>query len=466
MKNKTKYTHRFVARFVLEAVTPLAIGSGEKDLLTDALVVRDVNGLPYIPGSSLAGVLRHASNDENGENPLFGWQTRNKGGHGSQFIISDAKMIGAEGRVIDGLQIGGIDFENEFYRHYATLPIRQHVRIDHQGVAADGGKFDEQVVIAGTRFAFEIELVADNDPIPNATFDGILNEVYTKIFRVGSGTRNGFGQFEVISCHKRVFDLNNSTDLEAYLSHSSCLSDDVNGFEEFQYNPKENTSFKSFMSYELKLKADDFFLMGSGFGDKDVDMTAVKARKVSWADANRPLVVEELALIPATSLKGALAHRVAYHYNKLTGVFADTIETTKDFDAHTGSNNKAVRALFGIAGNGKDAEIERGHVLFSDIIGKEPHEHIFNHVSIDRFTGGAYEGALFSDKPTMTDEEFSTTIWVERKAIEDEKVKKAWEQALLDLANGMLLLGGGVNRGLGVFTGAITCNGESLTNEQ
>ena len=59
--DKTKqYTHRFLARFVIEAETPLAVGSGEKDILTDALVATDVNGLPYIPGTAIAGVLRHA----------------------------------------------------------------------------------------------------------------------------------------------------------------------------------------------------------------------------------------------------------------------------------------------------------------------------------------------------------------------------------------------------------------------
>ncbi|MBR3713032.1 MAG: CRISPR-associated protein, partial [Bacteroidales bacterium] len=44
------YTHRFLARMIIEAKTPLAVGSGDKDITTDALVATDVNGLPYIPG--------------------------------------------------------------------------------------------------------------------------------------------------------------------------------------------------------------------------------------------------------------------------------------------------------------------------------------------------------------------------------------------------------------------------------
>ena len=50
---------RYIARFLVEADTPLAVGSGDKDLLTDAPVALDCNGLPMIPGASLCGVLRH-----------------------------------------------------------------------------------------------------------------------------------------------------------------------------------------------------------------------------------------------------------------------------------------------------------------------------------------------------------------------------------------------------------------------
>jgi hypothetical protein len=48
MNTKSKYTHRFIARIVMEAVTPLAVSNGEKSILTDALVATDVNGLPFI----------------------------------------------------------------------------------------------------------------------------------------------------------------------------------------------------------------------------------------------------------------------------------------------------------------------------------------------------------------------------------------------------------------------------------
>ena len=61
---KTEYTYRFLARFIIEAVTPLAVKSGDNNMLTDSLVALDVNGLPYIPGTSIAGKVRHAIGEE------------------------------------------------------------------------------------------------------------------------------------------------------------------------------------------------------------------------------------------------------------------------------------------------------------------------------------------------------------------------------------------------------------------
>ena len=55
MKNQ----YRFLARIIIEAKTPLNIGSGVKGIKSDSLVLRDINGLPFIPGTTIAGLLRH-----------------------------------------------------------------------------------------------------------------------------------------------------------------------------------------------------------------------------------------------------------------------------------------------------------------------------------------------------------------------------------------------------------------------
>jgi CRISPR/Cas system CSM-associated protein Csm3 (group 7 of RAMP superfamily) len=66
------YTKKYIARFTIESETPLAVGSGEKDILLDRVVAKDANGLPYIPGTSLTGVLRHALGNESFVEDVFG----------------------------------------------------------------------------------------------------------------------------------------------------------------------------------------------------------------------------------------------------------------------------------------------------------------------------------------------------------------------------------------------------------
>lgn len=117
-----------------------------------------------------------------------------------------------------------------------------------------------------------------------------------------------------------------------------------------------------------------------------------------------------------------------------------------------GSNNEAVREIFGTEGKSGEGKV-RGKALFSDIfkIG-ESEEKILNHVAIDSFTGGAVDGALFSEKVLCNVPKFTTEVLL----CEDvsQEAREAFEAAVKDLCSGMLPLGGGANRGHGIFFGS------------
>lgn len=451
---ESKYTYRFLARIVIEAKTPMAVGSGEKDITTDALVATDVNGLPYIPGTAIAGVLRSMIGEETAKD-FFGYQDRVKSENskGSEIVFTEAKILNSEGKVIDGLKIDEID-KDPLLKEYKELPIRQHARISEKGVTVKGGKFDEQVVFAGTRFCFELEMVSDGNNYSD--FESVLSQVNNKTFRIGSGTRCGFGEIEVVEMQRAKLDLSKPNELELYLDKSSNLSEDWNGWQRDENIEKETLS-TDWQEYKLSLQPEDFFLFGSGFGDEDVDMTPVKARKVVWEDGEGRLS-DKMVLIPATSVKGALSHRVAYHWNKLNEYYAGNPE------AKVGKENFAVKTLFGSEGEKEGEGQLRGNVIFSDIIeNRSVKDKILNHVAIDRFTGGAMDGALFSEKTTYVrekDKPFEMTLLVKNEMLskKDKKnvtVGEALEVALQDICKGMLPLGGGVNRGNGIFSGTL-----------
>lgn len=466
----TKYTHRYLARFVIEAETPLAIGSGERNVLTDRLVATDVNGLPFIPGTALAGVLRNAVQQID-KNDVFGFQ-KGSDGKGSRLILSSAQMVGIDGKAIDGLQ--EIKFYDPFYVNFQNLPIRQHVRISHKGAAEQSGKFDEQVVYKGTRFCLEMELVGTESD--KETWKQLIDEFSNPAFRIGGGTRKGFGAIRVEESKSEILDLTNEEELIRYLEKTSELNDK---FWDVVVSKTPETGETNWIRYELKLTPDDFFLFGSGFGNEDgsADMRYVTEKVIDWSSGNG-VFTDEKVLIPATSVKGALAHRTAFHFNKSIKLFADQMmgegklesmlhegykipETIKKFNSDifdhrakmASEGNPAVRALFGYSANDDDGQ--RGNVVLSDVHLTQPaKQKLLNHVAIDRFTGGAMDGALFSEEVTVTDEHFALYILVKEGMNSD--YLKAFECALNDLCTGMLPLGGGTMRGHGCFNGTWT----------
>lgn len=456
-----KYQHRFLARIVIEASTPLAVGTGEKDIITDALVAKDANGLPYIPGTSIAGVVRSMLKQIGIDtDKFFGFQDKTDG-EGSKIIFTEGKIIDSEGRVIDGMNLDAIK-KDILLKNYVELPIRQHVRINHKGVTDKTGKFDNQIVFAGTRFCFEIEMVAKK--ADTEIFEQALSLIKNKAFRLGGGSRKGYGEIEVVYLQSKTLNLTKTEDLKQYLEKSSSLNS--GSFWNATYTKLDKEDASNWTEIILTIRPDDFFMFGSGMGSDDgnADMIPVRARKVSWnADGTFKDFSNKYILIPASSVKGAIAHRAAFHYNKNTNA---TIENGK---GTVGDENPAIQSLFGYMKDGEP--VQCGNVLISDVFEQEPNwddiAKLINHVAIDRFTGGAIDGALFTEQTLYKKgQNFEIKILVNNSAFEDMEVKKAFFDTLDDICNGMLPLGGGVNRGNGIFSGSYEPKREIFFNEK
>lgn len=454
MKNQ----YRFLARIIIEAKTPLNIGSGNKSIKSDSLLLRDINDLPFIPGTTIAGLLRHTLGDD--ADKYMGSQEK-----GSPLIITEAKMLDSDGTVLDGL-LSQDKLHSPFLVNFRQLPIRQHAKIGDRGATVKGGKFDEEIVLQGARFCFEMELLSDKDN--DTKFKEILNTLNSDTFRIGSGSRSGFGEIEVVGsqCQFKKINLEDPEQKEWYLKKTSSLSEKWQDAETIKL---ETTKTKGWTTYKIQLNPIDFMLFGSGFGNDKADMTFIRESFVDWSIT--PAIVkdrEQVILIPASSVKGALSHRLAFHYNKLKKIFADDLPEGKKIADFVGKNNEAVKAVFGSEGekglDGKMQNKQRGNVLMSDIIQEATaSSKVLNHVSIDRFTGGAIDGALFNEETLYAKgQSFNLKLIVNNDTFKDEDVQTAFENTLRDLCSGMLPLGGGVNRGNGCFEGTIKRNGELI----
>jgi len=481
-KNK-KYTHRYIARVVLEAQTPLFVGSGETSLITDALVQKDLHGFPIIQGTSLTGVLRHSLEDdkkqENGKwNSFFGFQKKltekeikegKINGSGSQVKISSAYLVLENGKIAEGLQLD--ENQKEFKKYFEDLPSRQHARITHKGVAKEHGLFDNEVVYKGCRFLFEIELKGDEED--KNLWSEFLNQLKNPLFRIGQGTRNGYGNLSVHSCKTKVFDLNNKADFKDYLDFDNSLNSKKDCLKDFEI---ENN--KELNHYQLQLKPENFFMFGAGYGDDEVDNIPITEDVISYDDKNSIQKPEKQTLIPASSIKGALRHRTAFHYNGISEIYTDKLNKESFKILHkfyTEINNDAIFELFGaeegVENRDKNKEFnlfskregQRGKIIMNDYLSSKiiSDKKIFNHVAIDRFTSGAMDGALFSEKVSYfkeKNEEITLNVFVENSENLSKNVIEAFEETLKDVCKGLLPLGGMTTKGHGIFTGKFFIN--------
>ena len=446
---------KYLARIVFEAKTPLHVGSGSSDLTLDAPINCDANGLPQINGASLAGVIRSYFDEKNDKefiNRIFGFQAKNKG-EGSRLVVSNAHLLYDGGKVVEGLMTSDKITTNTYLKAMQAyaLPLRDHCRINEKGAAADKGKFDNCVLPKGVRFMCELELT-DNDGNLSNDWEKLLEIVFSDTFRVGGKVRSGLGRLKAVKCCGQIFDFDKESDVNAYLERSSSFNAGAGEWKESRYNGNPD----NYLCYTLDIKPENFFTFGSGYSDEEVDMTPKKEIVVEWKN-DTPEISEAKILVPASSIKGALSHRTAFYYNKYAGNFAGKVNP----EDVTGTNNEAVKTLFGYdkKAEGKAAkEVAAGKVFFDDmLISSNEKEQIFNHVSIDRFTGGAMNGALFDEKVCGNGVKFEPLkIYVEKSAFEkDEKIQMAFEKALDDICNGMLPLGGSTMRGHGCFTGTL-----------
>ena len=132
-------------KICLKPLSPFLIGSGQEQS-SDIDIVRDSLGGPYIPGTSLAGVLRSLC-----DNPveLFGNVTINT----SPTDDMKESAIHSKVYVYDGLLP---------YEETASVDIRDSVALDEWKTAQGKAKFDFEICNTSLAFTSYLEVNKNN----------------------------------------------------------------------------------------------------------------------------------------------------------------------------------------------------------------------------------------------------------------------------------------------------------------
>lgn len=423
-----QYFH--VARVVLEARSPMMISSGEADPNLDVLLARDVNGLPMIPATGIAGVLRNLADERR-----FGTAGKIDDTRASDLVFSDGLIHLSNNRPCDGMLFE--DPQDDLWLLYQTPnPVqRDHVMIDDYGVAADTAKFQRGAVPRGSRFSFEISMISDQMDDPD--FSDVLTQLYHPLFGVGGARRSGYGTMRVVDCKSRCFNMKGAGDWKAYRDFCKLEFSGTDGL----YCTSPTTSPQMDVeTINLKLKSEGFVMVGASQlpireDSKKPDQTPYREVCIDWKNGTGVKTVG--VVIPASAIKGPLRHRTEFHYNRLNGE----------------GGREATNMLFGTAWHEGNANSGAGKVRVADALPSpgynvENNTRTLPHVSIDRFSGGANRGALFSNE-ALWQLPIEVVILLEEDISTD--LQMALDTAIKDLQSGHLQIGADGGDGLGVF---------------
>ena len=455
-----------VAYITIELESAFLVEAGDNDRLADAVFVTDANGLPCIPGESLAGVLRHAlAGDDCPEKNLrcrevFGFQEKSCG-QASRVRLSYGHVHGQDDRPVPfrGAKLAG----DTVLSALQAGVVRDHVRIGKHGAAEDKAKFDELLIPAGARFTFEITLSKEAQSSA-AEFVSLLSRPEV---RIGGKTRRGMGQFRVVKAVHTEFDLTKKDDLKRLGALPVALElAAVNKSLKTLEVSKVGTR-SSYLNGTVLLRPTGTWMIGggsatgraseskvkkegSGEQDAPLDRLPLSEKRIRWKQSGPILGTVESGretpyLLPASSVKGAVRHRTAFHARRLNGDWYDPSKTY-------GESDKVEDLLFGnIRGGDKG---KPGVVYLSDVyLPADTKVQLLQHVSLDRFTQGPMDHMLY-DELALCGGEIAINISVDESQIQDDRAKEALAAAIEDLCQGRLALGAG--RGHGRFTGQVT----------
>ena len=413
MSNSAKIIGRYTLTGTVKSISPLIIRAGVyNDILNDTvddIVVTYHDGQPFIPGTSLAGVLRQTIQDirPDVDKVLFGSIDEHKGTQSA-------------------LQINDIPLKN------TNISVRDGICIDDVlGVTKDGAKYDFEVIESGAYGTLRIDCVVREchqnqvDIIEEAL--KILANLLKNGISIGARTVNGFGRIASEDISLEHYDFTKPESVQEWLLRKSGATITI---------PEEPMVAKRDLIIDMDCYLEDTILIKSIFESR-------------WEDELEGKSEDKLLtlFIPGTSVKGVLRHQCGHILHAL------------------GRGTAITNELFGYS-NDKTKDSHKGRVLVNEVYFDTAYTQEEQHrIRVDRFTGGVMNGALFADHPLRNTkgEKLTFPLHIRIKDCTDSEAGLAM-LLVKDLMTGQVTMGANRTIGCGRIKGhsvTVKYNGES-----
>lgn len=399
----------YYIRFKLES--PLSVGNGD-DNLTDHDCIRNSNGDLFIPATSIAGVFSHYLNEE--QRNLFAPKSNNEYLQ-SPYFISDAILTSSN----------------------VNMSIRDGVKLTENKTAEKSAKYNFEVIETGAEFDFRIELTirdGDNADKMKEIVDFLLNGFNSGEIVLGLKSKRGYGKVSLIRVYKKSFD----KDIDSLLKFNKY------NFKNYdEYILKQENLNKNFDYLEVELEQ---------IGGLSIRRYSSRAGEADFEHIKS----NGTPVIPGTSWAGLIRGQVERYVNLIENQFNIKLDVNLD---HWFGREKH-----------KNSEAVASNIIVEESIIEKSKEITLTRNKIDRFSGGASDRALFTEKAvfngttklgikikkgiTYKDNELqedSTKSTEYSKVENNSKIVGLIALVLKDIDNGLIALGGQTSVGRGIF---------------
>ncbi|MBO4779135.1 MAG: CRISPR-associated protein [Selenomonadaceae bacterium] len=384
---------KITGKIILKSPLLISDGGGETaENFRDIHVLRNHDGKPFIPATSLCGVLRD-------------WLE-------SVEPQSVGKIFGDDQSMQSSIQLYDTVLED------GEIINRNGVRIDNlTGTGVDGGKYDYEAVERGATGNLQLFINLRGchsiDEISETV--ALMLKKLSDGIRLGALTTKGFGLMIVENLEANLYDFSNSEDVAAWLLKREASRKILPATEKFSDSENNFVVDAEFMFNS------SFIVRDYDAGDKNISAATLKSR--------------DDFVIPGTSLKGILRHRAEYIFDKL------------------GINKKFLEELMGTATS--DKKIKSRFTVFESYVTQDNFVEFQNtRTKIDRFTGGTLQGTLFATRSVYQKNLSMPTLKIHFEIRDSEDYAAGLAIFLLrDLWLGRVAIGGEKSIGRGTLKG-------------
>lgn len=384
--------------------SPLILGSGFS-AETDKDILKDAGGVPFIPASSIAGVCQSAMQSLWKERGLDETSRKKEQEHYFGYVSNNGSGEAVCSKI-------------SFYDATITngtphISVRDGVGLDEYKVARKGAKFDMEVLEPGVTFVTYLEQnfyhLEEKDILAELSSIWKSEQIY-----LGAKTMRGYGAIQDVHVWTKEFDFGENNSVTEWLAFDM--------YADWKEDEEEITGSVTEEGLLLELK------QVGGISIRKYTTRVREENEESVPDSEQLTIWndgKEIPVIPGSSWAGAFLHRMK------------ELDSQEDYEA-----------LFGTCKN-KDQH-KKSVIRFSEsrIVGAK--EKVLTRNAIDRFSGGAIDKGLFTEK-TYYDGKTTLRISFTDKHELTENAAKTLAACITDLHYGFLSIGGLTAVGRGLF---------------